>query len=335
MASDCRAIAILLFRRHGLVKCPVANAAIYGDGNSVLCAWFRSVKYWPARGRAQEGKIRKKISKTLEDARVDSLYHLLSSYVAKEYAFWMNSDCRCDPDLKPACILIIDDERSARELLPRHLKELDCVIEVAINGSLGEQLLRSNEYDLVILDLMLPDIDGLELCRRMRARMDPTPLLILSAKSSEYDRVLGLEMGADDYLAKPYSAIELLARVKALLRRANKLTKTAVDLSSQRVHVGSIAIDVDKRDVKIDGRPVELTVREFDLLTQLAKHPGRVYTRSQLLDLVWGHNNVSFEHTVSCHINRLRRKIERDQSNPELILTVWGIGYKLNERQTL
>ncbi len=245
----------------------------------------------------------------------------------------MSFDCRSDRDLKPVGILVIDDERSVRELLPLQLKELDCVVDVALNGTLGEQLMRSNVYDLVILDLMLPDIDGLELCRRMRARMDLTPLLILSAKSSEHDRVLGLEMGADDYLSKPYSAIELLARVKALLRRANKLTKSRIDSASECVHVGSLAIDVGKRAVKIDGRSVELTVREFDLLTQLAKYPGRVYTRSQLLDLVWGHDNGSFEHTVSCHINRLRRKIERNQSSPELILTVWGIGYKLNEHQ--
>lgn len=229
-------------------------------------------------------------------------------------------------------ILVVEDNEDIAKLVSLHLADLDCAVQVASDGTSGYELARAGGWDLIILDLMLPGMEGLELCRRVRAGNHYTPILMLTAKSSEIDRVLGLEMGADDYLTKPFSIRELVARVKAIFRRLEALGRAPAVEEAQRIAVGGMAIEPDKRAVVIAGRPVDLTAREFDLLLQFARHPGRVYTRQQLLDLVWGHGHEGYEHTVNSHINRLRAKIERDPSRPDYILTVWGVGYKFNDR---
>ncbi|MCI0526752.1 MAG: response regulator transcription factor, partial [Nitrospira sp.] len=169
---------------------------------------------------------------------------------------------------------------------------------------------------------------GLELCQRLRTKPNYVPILMLTAKSSELDRVLGLEVGADDYLTKPFSIRELLARVKALFRRVEALESQASPGIQKTIQAGDLMIDVEKRKVTLGGKSVDLTAKEFDLLCQFAQHPGRVYTRTQLLDLVWGYGHEGYEHTVNSHINRLRAKIEKDPAHPHYILTVWGVGYK-------
>ncbi len=228
-------------------------------------------------------------------------------------------------------ILVIEDSVDIADLVVLHLGDLGCEVKVASDGLTGLQLARAGGYDLIVLDLMLPGLDGLEVCRRLRGEVDYTPILMLTAKSSEIDRVLGLEIGADDYLTKPFSIRELVARVKAILRRTEMLAKESPKEEPQVV-VGDMTIDVARRSVSVAGLPVELTAKEFDLLVQFARNPGRVYTRQHLLDLVWGRGHLGFEHTVNSHINRLRGKIEADPANPRFVLTVWGVGYKFNDR---
>ena len=228
-------------------------------------------------------------------------------------------------------VLVVEDNPDIANLVSLHLKDLDCEVRIAADGVKGLDEARAGHYDLIVLDLMLPGLEGLELCRRLRGEADYTPILMLTAKSSEVDRVVGLEMGADDYLTKPFSIRELLARVKAIFRRAEVFGKAKIE-EPTRLTAGDMAIDVDKRDVTIAERPIDLTAKEFDLLVQFAAHPGRVYNRQQLLDLVWGYGHIGYEHTVNSHINRLRGKIEKDPANPKYLLTVWGVGYKCNDR---
>jgi len=226
-------------------------------------------------------------------------------------------------------ILIIEDDRDITNLLVINLKDMDYEVKVAHDGETGFELAMSEHFNLVILDLMLPKIDGLEICRRIRSTPVYTPILILTCKASEIDRVLGLEMGADDYLTKPFSIKELMARVKAIFRRVEALNKSfAVKEKSDEINVGDIVVDIEKRKVMLEGRAIYLTAKEFDLLYLFVTHPGRVYTRAQLLNVVWGHGFEGYEHTVNSHINRLRAKIELDPAKPCYILTVWGIGYK-------
>jgi DNA-binding response OmpR family regulator len=186
---------------------------------------------------------------------------------------------------------------------------------------------------LLILDLMMPGLDGLEVCKALRARGRSTPILMLTAKSTELDRVLGLELGADDYLTKPFSLAELLARVKALLRRADLLRAAQADAQAQpsTVRNGDLEILPAKRQVRYRGEALDFTALEFDLLLHFAQHPGHVFSRGQLLDAVWGYTHDGYEHTVTTHINRLRAKLETDPMRPQLILTVRGAGYKMRE----
>jgi DNA-binding response OmpR family regulator len=230
----------------------------------------------------------------------------------------------------PRRVLVIEDTRDIAELLSLHLKDLGCEVTLADDGLLGFEEARSGGYDLIILDLMLPGMDGIELCRRLRGEAAYTPVLMLTAKSSELDRVLGLEIGADDYLTKPFSIRELLARVKAIFRRVEQLN--AERGSGDTVKAGDMTIDTRKRRVTVAGRAVDLTSKEFDLLFHLARQPGQVFARRQLLDAVWGHGSEHYEHTVNTHINRLRAKIEDDPSKPRFLLTVWGVGYKFNDQ---
>jgi len=225
-------------------------------------------------------------------------------------------------------ILVIEDDPDIAKLVEIHLRDTGCKVDHVPDGLAGLELATNGAYDLIVLDLMLPGIDGLEICRRVRAQESYTPILMLTAKSSELDRVVGLEMGADDYLTKPFSVLELVARVKALFRYVNAVA--APDPSQNQIPIvaGDLAIDLDRRRVSVDGDRIELTAREFDLLAYFARHPGRVFTRSQLLDQVWGYGHEGYEHTVNSHINRLRAKIESDPSKPTYVQTVWGVGYR-------
>src|SRR5712691_11201273 len=230
----------------------------------------------------------------------------------------------------PRKILVIEDDQDIARLVELHLHDLGYEVHLAHDGVAGFKQALSKPYDLIILDLMLPGMEGLELCRNLRTKPNYSPILMLTAKSTELDRVLGLEVGADDYLTKPFSVRELLARVKALFRRVEALGLQVSPGAQKTIQAGDLVIDVEKRKVTLRGKSVDLTAKEFDLLLQFARHPGRVYTRAQLLDLVWGYAHEGYEHTVNSHINRLRAKIESDPARPQYILTVWGIGYKFS-----
>jgi len=227
-------------------------------------------------------------------------------------------------------ILVIEDERDLAQLIRLHLSAIDCRVRLAFDGSSGLADAMDGKHDLIILDLMLPGEDGLEICRRLRARADYTPILMLTSRASELDRVLGLEMGADDYMIKPFSVLELLARVKAIFRRVKAISARHQE-TPDIVRAYDMLIDADRRSVTLGEQKVDLTAKEFELLLQLARKPGRVYTREQLLDLVWGYNHIGYQHTVNSHINRLRAKVERDPTKPVYVLTVWGVGYKFAE----
>jgi DNA-binding response OmpR family regulator len=233
----------------------------------------------------------------------------------------------------PRRVLLIEDHQEIADLVRLHLDDLPCQVEHAADGQRGLALAESGSYDLVILDLMLPGLNGLEICKRLRAREAYTPILMITSKSSEFDRVLGLELGADDYLTKPFSIIELMARVKAIFRRVDAL-RTAPSKPPKTIVAGDLTIDADRRHVTLAGRAIELTPKEFDLLAFFASHPGRVFNREQLLDKVWGYSHSGYEHTVNAHINRLRAKIEADSARPRYILTVWSVGYKFAELET-
>lgn len=230
-------------------------------------------------------------------------------------------------------VLVIEDDEDIARLVRLQLDELSCESKLAFDGIVGAAEAESKSYDLVILDLMLPGIDGLEICRRIRARSAYTPILMLTAKSSELDRVLGLEMGADDYLTKPFSVMELTARVKALFRRMDSMSSKRED-APRIICTRGLVIDPDRRSVTLHDQPVELTAKEFDLLLHFAENPGRVFSRAQLLDRVWGYSHSGYEHTVNSHINRLRAKIESNPNQPEYVQTVWGVGYKFCDTQT-
>ncbi|NNE83788.1 MAG: response regulator transcription factor [Alphaproteobacteria bacterium] len=227
-------------------------------------------------------------------------------------------------------VLIIEDNRDIAEMVSLHLGDLGCMADISSDGRDGFEKARTGRYDLIVLDLMLPGMDGIELCRKLRSQATYTPVLMLTAKSSERDRVLGLEIGADDYLVKPFAIPELLARVKAIFRRVDQLRRA--DADGDMICAGELTIDHPKRRVDIAGQPVDLTSKEFDLLVHFARHQGQVYTRGQLLDSVWGDGRESYEHTVNTHINRLRSKIEHDPGTPRYLLTVWGVGYKFNDQ---
>ena len=226
-------------------------------------------------------------------------------------------------------ILVIEDEPDIAQLLALHLHDNDFDVTLAADGHEGMRHAFAQTWDLIILDLRLPGVDGLTICRALRRDQSFVPILMLTSKSSELDRVLGLELGADDYVTKPFSVSELVARVKAILRRVECLSLQAGG-NGETLELGDLLIDPQARVVSANGKPVTLTAREFDLLLHFARNPGRVFSRAQLLDGVWGYGHDGYEHTVNSHINRLRAKIEPDPSHPGHIITVWGVGYKLD-----
>jgi DNA-binding response OmpR family regulator len=230
----------------------------------------------------------------------------------------------------PKKILVIEDEKDIAELIRLHLEDLGFRVIVARDGNTGLMRAASESWDLIVLDLRLPGFDGLEICRRIRQESPTTPVMMVTSKSSELDRVVGLEVGADDYVTKPFSILELMARVKAILRRS-ELRERAPREDLKTVEIGCVVIDAARRCVDVRGARIELTAREFDLLLHFARNPGRVFRRTELLDSIWGYGHDGYEHTVNSHINRLRSKIEIDPRRPELVVTVRGVGYKLNE----
>jgi len=229
-------------------------------------------------------------------------------------------------------VLLIEDDADIARLLELHLQDLDLKLDAAADGKSGLDKALANEYELVILDVMLPKMDGLEVCRRIRESKKSLPILMLTAKSEELDKVLGLELGADDYMTKPFSIRELLARIKSIRRRVSSIkNENANAIEKTQFDFNNLHIDTEKRKVVLDGRILELTAKEFDLLVLFATYPGKAFSRETLLNKVWGYNFSGYEHTVNSHINRLRSKIEIDPSNPEFIKTVWGVGYKFRE----
>jgi len=224
-------------------------------------------------------------------------------------------------------ILVIEDEFDIAQLLKIHLSELCQHVELSHDGEQGLNLALNKKWSAIVLDLKLPTMDGLEVCRRIRSQSNYVPILMLTAKSTELDRVLGLELGADDYLTKPFSVIELTARVKALMRRFDASQGYQTN-NTPALNFNGLEIHADQRAVKVDGNEISLTAKEFDLLHFFASHPDKVFNRSQLLDEVWGYGHEGYEHTVNSHMNRLRTKIEADSHNPKFIKTIWGVGYK-------
>ena len=226
-------------------------------------------------------------------------------------------------------LLVVEDEADLAALLQLHLSELPAEVSVALDGEQGLALALAQDFDAVVLDLRLPRLGGLDVCRALRERDVDVPILMLTARVSEYDRVLGLEIGADDYVAKPFSMLELQARIKALLRRASLFERAAAASQANDVlELGALRIDRSRREAMLADAALVLTPREWDLLWFFAEHPSQTFSRSDLLDQVWGQGHDGYEHTVNSHINRLRAKLGEDHSGPRFIHTVWGTGYR-------
>ena len=228
-------------------------------------------------------------------------------------------------------ILVVEDEPDIRKLVHYNLTQDHYKVVEADNGDQALKIIQRDKPSLVILDLMMPGMSGLEVCRVLRGQDETAklPILMLTAKAGEADRVLGLELGADDYLAKPFSPRELVARVRAILRRANGAGQTETPPAYQK---GGLKIDFATYEVAVRGKPIKLTLKEFELLKFLVQNPNRVLNRDQLLDRVWGGDTFVTPRTVDVHIRRLRKAIEKDDSNPKWILTLRGVGYKFNEK---
>jgi DNA-binding response OmpR family regulator len=224
-------------------------------------------------------------------------------------------------------ILVVDDEPSISEVVALYLRREGFEVDVAADGALALALIAQRRPDLLVLDLMLPGVDGLAITRQVRSGAS-LPIIMLTARGEEIDRILGLELGADDYVTKPFSPRELVARVKAVLRRAHPPADEQRDPATAPLTAGALRIDPAARSVTLDGAVLSLTAREFDLLNFIARRPGQVFTREQLLDHVWGYTFASDMSTVTVHIRRLREKIEDDPTTPRRLLTVWGVGYK-------
>ncbi len=252
-----------------------------------------------------------------------------------------NDNCKPDPESamqtwnaaitdRKQRFLVVEDEPDIADLVALHLSDLNADVTTEQDGAKGLTKAMDEHWDAVLLDLRLPTMDGLDICRQLRAKSSYVPIMMLTSRSTELDRVLGLEIGADDYMVKPFSVAELKARVKALVRRnrQNEMQETA---EPEQLRCGDLQLDRMRRKALLRGKCLELTAREFDLLWFFAKRPGQVFKRSELLDQVWGYGHDGYEHTVNSHINRLRSKIEADPGNPVYIETVWGVGYRFSD----
>jgi len=237
------------------------------------------------------------------------------------------------PQSHERSVLIIEDQSDIADLIAVHVRDLGYRVVTVHDGEAGYQTARSARFDLIVLDIMLPGRDGLDVLRALRMDRVSTPVLMLTARSSELDRVLGLELGADDYLTKPFSILELTARIKAILRRSDLASAARDTAHDSPIKAGELVINAPAHEVRLRDQVVALTAKEFDLLLHLARNPGRAFTRTQLLDAVWGTTFEGYEHNVNTHINRLRAKIEVDPANPRYVLTVRGLGYRFANEQ--
>ncbi|MEC4718067.1 response regulator transcription factor [Noviherbaspirillum sp. CPCC 100848] len=226
-------------------------------------------------------------------------------------------------------MLVVEDHQDIRNLVALHLRDMDCQVTMAQDGAGGLAHAKNQPYDLIVLDWMLPGISGIDICREARRCGNHSPILMLTARSMENERIHGLDTGVDDYMTKPFSIPEFLARVRAIFRRNDALYEAGQPNREGVLHLKDLSIDGDQRLVHLSEKPIDLTAKEFDLLRYLARHPGQVFTRQQLLDAVWGNGFDGYEHTVNSHINRLRAKIEKNHGEPEYIVTVWGVGYRM------
>lgn len=255
------------------------------------------------------------------------------SFVASSLSFAMSNISASDQE--SSSILIVEDDPDLAKLLQIHLSDLGYITEVASDGAIGLERALSGRFSLVILDIMLPKVDGFEVCKRVRAKNRSIPILMLTSKSEELDKVLGLELGADDYITKPFSIRELIARVKAIFRRIEIVQEETQESGKSILEYSGLVVNLEKRKVSLRGDLLDLTTKEFDLLVLFAENPGRAYSRQELLDLVWGYQYSGYSHTVNSHINRLRNKIEIDPAAPRYIKTVWGHGYRFAESEEL
>ena len=232
-------------------------------------------------------------------------------------------------------VLIVEDDPEIVHLLEIHLNDLGCQVLTSSDGAEGLRKTINENPDLVILDVMLPEMDGIEVCQKIRANNITSPIMMLTARSEEIDKVLGLEVGADDYLTKPFSVREFIARVKAIFRRQKMDDAAPTHTENPKfMEFDILSINIEMRKVLLDGKKIELSPKEFELLVLLSSNPGKSYDRTQLLNMIWGYDFNGYEHSVNSLINRLRSKIEPDMSNPKFILTTWGVGYKFNEELT-
>ncbi|MBL7818350.1 MAG: response regulator transcription factor [Saprospiraceae bacterium] len=227
-------------------------------------------------------------------------------------------------------ILIVEDDPHIAELVALHLTDAGCQVTIENDGLAGHDRALRETFNLIILDINLPKMTGLDICKAVRKHRKYVPIMMMTAKSEENDIVMGLEVGADDYITKPFSVKELVARVKAVLRRTQAMNSDLAK-SGKVLQYDGLTIDTENRTVILRGERVDLTPKEYDLLYVLAKKPGRSFSRQQLLDAVWGYEFEGLEHTVNSHVNRLRIKIEKDVQNPIYILTTWGVGYRFND----
>jgi DNA-binding response OmpR family regulator len=230
-------------------------------------------------------------------------------------------------------VLLVEDDRDIADLIRVNLLELGVHTTVQEQGDKALQMALQNDYSLLILDVMLPGVSGLDICRQVREQKPSQAIIMLTAKSSETDRVLGLELGADDYITKPFSVRELQARVRSQLRKVHVFqvaNTTQIAEENGPLVIGALHINQKNHQVIFQDQELELTATEFELLHHLASHPNQVFSRSQLLESVWGYHHSGYEHTVNSHINRLRAKIEQDATSPQIVQTVWGVGYKFN-----
>ena len=241
----------------------------------------------------------------------------------------VNSGHATTTDTMQRKVLVVEDDQDIANLIKINLRDINCETDTVYNGIDGLYHAINHQYDVIVLDIMLPSMDGMEVCKRIREEKVTTPIIMLTSKSEEIDKVLGLNLGADDYMTKPFSVRELTARVKARIRRAS-LDQEA-DATQSNYAYGGLQLDSVKHKVLLDEKVIELTAKEFDLLKLFMQQVGKTFTREELLSKVWGYSYSGYEHTVNSHINRLRLKIEKDPAHPTYILTVWGVGYKFND----
>jgi len=236
--------------------------------------------------------------------------------------------------MAPASLLIVEDDDDLRSTLARRLGEAGYDVAMAATGPDALAAVAEHVPDLVVLDVMLPGLDGIEVCRRLRSEHPLIYILMLTARAEELDRVVGLEVGADDYVTKPFSLQEVVARIRAALRRVRavreQLANVPADAEEAPIEAGGLRIDPVRREVTVGGEEAHLTVREFDLLLFLAQHPERPFTRVQLLEQIWGITYEGYDRTIDSHVQRLRAKIEADAGDPQFVRTVWGVGYKFS-----